>query len=438
MTHQHDTGPGEGIRRVPTISRVEGDTLIELVYDPARQQTGLAVSRFGGLFNIEQEVRVGNEVLVPYSANNNLIARGSVLFASRPEHHGDKAELLEEIGAFLRRYVDLSPMFEQIAAHYVLLSWVHDAFNELPYLRFQGDYGTGKTRGLLAVGQLCYKPFFASGASTVSPIFHILDTFGGTLLLDEADFRFSDATAELVKILNNGTMRGLPVLRTMQTKDGELNPRSFRVFGPKLVSMRGSYEDDALESRFLSENMNLRTMREDIPINLPSEMREEALALRNKLLHFRFCTLLETRLNTDRVKRNLEPRLNQIALPLLSLVDEESLVGSIRQHVVEQRAAGAPMRNRRVLIEVVRAIQQAFADEAMLSVTVREIADRVRTILGSESPKTSKQFGVLIRKQLGIGIYKSNGVHAIARTEMATVTAAATRLGMERDSTETS
>lgn len=438
MTDHYQPASADSVRKVPTISCVAGDTIIELVYDPDRQKTGLAVSRFGGLFNIEQEVRIGNEVLVPYSANNNLIARGSVLFAAKPEHHGDKAELLEEISAFLQRYVDLSPMFEQIAAHYVLLSWVHDAFNELPYLRFQGDYGTGKTRGLLAVGQLCYKPFFASGASTVSPIFHILDTFGGTLLLDEADFRFSDATAELVKILNNGTMRGLPVLRTMQTKDGELNPRSFRVFGPKLVAMRGSYEDDALESRFLSENMNLRSMREDIPINLPSEMRDEALLLRNKLLHFRLCTLLETQLNTDRVKRKLEPRLNQIALPLLSLVDGESLVASIRDHIVEQRSAGAPMRNRRVLVELVRVLQQAFVNEAVSSVSVREIADRVRLVMGSECPKTSKQFGAIIRRQLGVAIYKSNGLHAIGRSELPAIAAAATRLGFERSSAKTS
>ena len=65
---------------------------------------------------------------------------------------------------------------------------------------FRGDYGTGKTRALLAIGSLCYKPFFASGASTVSPIFHVLDAFGGTLVLDEADLRFSDATADLTKI----------------------------------------------------------------------------------------------------------------------------------------------------------------------------------------------------------------------------------------------
>lgn len=54
-----------------------------------------------------------------------------------------------------------------IAAHYVLLTWVYDAFSDLAYLRFRGDFGTGKTRALLTIGSLCYKPFFASGASTV-------------------------------------------------------------------------------------------------------------------------------------------------------------------------------------------------------------------------------------------------------------------------------
>ena len=41
-----------------------------------------------------------------------------------------------------------------------------------------------------------------SGASTVSPIFHVLEAFNPTLVLDEADFKFSDATADLAKILN--------------------------------------------------------------------------------------------------------------------------------------------------------------------------------------------------------------------------------------------
>src|SRR5207249_4607427 len=101
-----------------------------------------------------------------------------------PEPFGTKAELVADIAAFLHRYVDLSEVFEQLAAHYVLLTWLHDAFSELPYLRLRGDYGTGKTRGLIAIGSLCYKAFFAAGASTVSPIFHTMDRFGGTLILD--------------------------------------------------------------------------------------------------------------------------------------------------------------------------------------------------------------------------------------------------------------
>src|ERR1700753_1198530 len=218
---------------IPTVSRVCADgTLIELANARERRKTALAVSRFGGLWNIEQSVRIETgETLVPYSAQNNLIANECVLLPSRPVEYGVRGELVADIQAFLHRYMDLSPLFEQVAAHYVLLTWVHDAFGELPYLRLRGDYGTGKTRGLLAIGSLCYRPFFASGASTTSPIFHILDAFGGTLVLDEADFPYSDARADLIKILNNGTTPDMPVLRTMVNRHKEFNPAAFKVFG---------------------------------------------------------------------------------------------------------------------------------------------------------------------------------------------------------------
>src|SRR5262249_23118959 len=140
---------------------------------------------------------------VPYSRNNSLIRNHVVLFPQGPEEYGTKADLLSSIAVYIDRYVDLSAEFLRLAAHYVLLTWVHDRFNELPYLRLRGDFGTGKTRFLLVVGSICYKPIFASGASTVSPLFHMLDAFRGTLLIDEADFRFSDEKAQITKILNN-------------------------------------------------------------------------------------------------------------------------------------------------------------------------------------------------------------------------------------------
>ncbi len=46
--------------------------------------------------------------------------------------------------------------------------------------------------------------------------------FGGTLVVDESDLRQTDGRAEVVKILNNGTGRGFPVLRS--EANGRLNP----------------------------------------------------------------------------------------------------------------------------------------------------------------------------------------------------------------------
>lgn len=273
----------------PTVSRcLPNGAMVELLYRPSLQATAFALWR-ERKWTIEREVEseVG-ERLVPFSPNNNIIKNEVVLLPSEPAEYGSKEELIDAIRQFLHRYLDVSTGFEQIAAHYVLFSWVYDAFNEVPYVRFQGDFGTGKTRALLVVGSLCYKPFFASGASTVSPLFHILDAFRGTLVLDEADFRFSDEKAEIVKILNNGNVRGMPVLRTMINRQREFNPQAFQVFGPKIVAMRGSYDDRALESRFLTEVMGTAPLRGGIPISLPAGLKDEALALRNKLLLFRF------------------------------------------------------------------------------------------------------------------------------------------------------
>lgn len=415
---------------IPTVACVAKDTIIELVYDPDQRKTGLAVSRHGGLWNIEQAVRIHTgETLIPYSPKNNLIANDCVLLPSKPEHHGDKAELLADIAAFLHRYVDLSPVFEKIAAHYILLTWVHDAFNELPYLRLRGEYGTGKTRGLLAIGSLCYRPFFASGASTVSPIFHTLDRFGGTLILDEADFRFSDATSEIVKILNNGNVKGMPVLRTMQNRDKEFNPRAFRVFGPKIIAMRGSYDDPALESRFLTEDMGLRRLREDIPISQPAILQEEARALRNRLLHFRFCHLFETRADPNALLAGVEPRMNQIALPLLSLADAPELRSEIASRLLQEQAEHLHQQRETVEARMLIILRDAFSSADGMPVNIRAIADRFNAAHGAEygQPVSHKSVGHILRKSLRLSTRKSNGIYVVPLSEKPKIDALSAR-----------
>ena len=248
-----------------------------------------------------------------------LIQHDVVLLPSELADYGSYDDLIAEIRAHVRRYVDLSEEFEIVTAHYVLLTWLYDCFNELPYLRVRGDYGTGKTRFLQIVGSICYRPMFVSGASTVSPIFHLLDTFKGTLILDEADFRFSDEKAELVKILNNGNARGMPLLRAHISRQAEFEPRVFHVFGPKLVAMRKEYEDEALESRFVTEEVEMGELRSDVPINLPHRYSEEAFLLRNRLLMYRFRNWRPFELGSKLQVNGTTARQRQLLAPLFAV-----------------------------------------------------------------------------------------------------------------------
>ncbi len=419
---------------IPIVSRVCADgTLVELLYDAGQESTALAIRTPDGSVAVQTHLDLPTgERLTPYSAKNNLITSGCVLLPSDVGDFRDKGDLVQEIQAFLHRYVDLSPLFEELAAYYVLLSWVTDAFNEIPFLRFRGDYGTGKTRALITVGSICYKPFFASGASTVSPIFHILDAFQGTLILDEADFRFSDATAELTKILNNGNMKGMPVLRTMTNRHRELNPQAFRVFGPKIIAMRESFSDKALESRFLTEETGKRPVRADISIHLPESLKAEALVLRNKLLAWRFQAHGLVGPDRARLIAGVEPRVNQTALALLSLIDDAAL----RQRIaVELSGSEARLKDERAQSRegrMTRALLEAFAVASAPQVGLADVAKRFND--GSaefhETPMSNKWIGWFVRTRLRIATTKSNGVYAIPQTERQKIETLAARYGI--------
>jgi hypothetical protein len=407
-------------RVVPTASAVLDDgTIVEMTFRPESRRTCFVIYS-AGRWTLQDAVDVDPDTkIVPFSPNNNLIRNEVVLLPDQPRIYKSEAALVGEIREFIHRYVDLTEMFENVATHYVLLSWLYDAFNELPYLRLRGDYGSGKTRALLTIGSLCYKGFFASGASTVSPIFHTLDAFRGTLIFDEADFRFSDERAEIVKILNNGNVSGLPVLRTMMNRQREFNPQAFQVFGPKIVATRGSYDDKGLESRFLTEEMGSRKLRSDIPINLPDGFKDEARELRNKLLLYRFHRRHEVKLDESLVDPTIEPRLNQILLPLMSVVADDSLRSELRSMAQEAQQNLVADRGLHIEAQVLEILAELVSSSERPVVPVSEIATGLIERYGDEydRPITNRWVGTILRKRLNIRTYKSHGVYVVPLQE---------------------
>jgi hypothetical protein len=333
--------------------------------------------------------------------------------------------------------VELAPEFEEIATYYALFTWVYDAFHEVPYVRVRGGYGSGKTRFLLTVGSLCRLPIFATAASTVSPIFRLLDSFRGTLVLDEGDFRYSDEKSEIVKILNNGNAEGFPVLRTEVSSKREFDPRAYRVFGPKLIATRGFFQDRALESRCLTEDMRGGALRREIPLNLDDSFREEARAIRNRLLLYRLRTLDRIRNVEWTSSGGLEPRLLQIFGPLLSVVENEEtrssiiqMIASFNDDIVEERGASAEAQALEVIRDLV-----ARGPESRLA--IQDITAEFMARYGAEYERriTPRWIGSVVRRRLGLKPSRATGIFTLGPEQVARLKTLYARYGISGSET---
>lgn len=261
-----------------------------------------------------KEINTSEEVVWPVKSEE--IAYGSVSLPTGIEDYIDVILLVEEIKEHIRKYADIPESFLEFAAWYVLMTWVYCRLPAMLYLRFLGDFGTGKSRSLDVIGGLCYKRMRSGGAITPAPLYRKMKKYEGTLVIDEADFGKSDETHEIVKILNAGIERGTPIERCQ--KDNPDNMQVFPCFGPKAFATRDRFKDDALESRCLTCIMQ-ETDRNDIPSYLAKEHKQVQQRLRNKLLLWRFHNLRsipeEISEETDIDLGPIEGRLKQVCIP---------------------------------------------------------------------------------------------------------------------------
>ncbi|MFH1222222.1 MAG: hypothetical protein V1492_04005, partial [Candidatus Micrarchaeota archaeon] len=186
--------------------------------------------------------------------------------------------------------------------------------NTMPYLRYMGDTGCGKSRALDVFSQLCYNYIAVNGAANSAPIYRIIEKWRGTLGFEEGDFRKSDETNELIKVINCGWERGRPIIRCEKNHPDRIN--FFDPYCPKVFATRQPFEDAATEGRCLTHIMQ-ETTRYDIPSVLPASFYEDAKTIRNKLLCFRLKNY--KKISADNIlplPSSLEPRLRQLATPL--------------------------------------------------------------------------------------------------------------------------
>lgn len=250
---------------------------------------------------------------------------------------------------FVTKWLDVNDDYVYIAIQNIKLYWLYDRFQTINYLRALGDTGTGKSRFLAVFGYIAYKGILSSGATTVSPIFRMIEKWRGTLISDEADIAKSDETVDLIKLFNQGYERNANIMRCNpndKTKVDFFNP-----FCPKIIATRKVFEDKAMESRCMTTIMH-QTNRKDIAFNLNDSFYQEAETIRNMLLWYRLTNYdkIDTSFAEEpEIKEQMtkyEPRLVQINNPLINLYKNSykglksffEYMDRLQNRIIEERA----------------------------------------------------------------------------------------------------
>src|SRR3989454_66884 len=257
----------------------------------------------------------------------------------------------------------------------------------------------------------------------------------GTLIVDEGDFRFSDEKAELVKILNNGNGRGFPVLRSESVSGREFSPRAYSVFGPKLIATRGYFQDRALESRCLTEETGGRKLRDDIPINLTGDYKREALELRNKLLMFRFRSFGKRQIDPALADRSIEPRLAQIFVPLLSVIEDAGARQALRQVARDYNRELVADRGMDIEAQVLEIIQELQESSYGAGLSIKEITSRFIEQHGEDFERkvTPHWIGQIVRRKLQLKTERRRDGYVIAASEKPKLARLFEKYGIEGD-----
>jgi hypothetical protein len=154
----------------------------------------------------------------------------------------------------------------------------------------------------------------------------LIEKWKGTVVIDEADYKYSDESQDIIKLINQGYEKGKHIMRCDQNDASKIN--FFDCYCPKIIATRKPFVDKATESRCITTVMK-GTRRKDINVNINQSFWDDAKIIRNKLLMYRFKMYynIDPDMELEFDIGDIEPRVKQIVKSFISLFsnDQEQL-----------------------------------------------------------------------------------------------------------------
>lgn len=158
------------------------------------------------------------------------------------------AELLDEIHGVIQKYIACEQETSIATSLYILFTWCIDAVHFAPIACITApEKQCGKSTLLTLMGDMVKNPYTSSNSS-VAYLYNKIDTDSPTILIDEAD-TFLNGNEEMRGLINAGIERKLGNFNRMINN----KPKTFKVFGAKIISGIGHLPDTIKDRSILLE-----------------------------------------------------------------------------------------------------------------------------------------------------------------------------------------
>jgi len=359
---------------IPSAEDPKTGWLLEMIYDPESRKAMLVYRNPQGEIGVARQVDINGKRYVPKI--DEFVTKGIVVFPSALGPLKSTSELLFTHELFLRKSFLLDKLSDyKMAGYYSVFTWVYDCFGELPFLRARGGKDTGKSAFMLRLGYLCYRLCKSTGIGSTASLKHAQEKYKGTVFFDEMDI--ADKFDERIVMLNVRAMKDQAFVWSMKpvTVDGDTiyEPQAHNVYGPALITMYGSFSDDATDSRCITFDLFGKDLAElkkaGIPRRLNAEWHKEAAAIRNMSLHWRMKWWQPNMEIPEGLEdETVSTRANQVTVPIKYIVkdDPEALkdvTNAVREMYADEileRAQSFPARFLEAIISLIELPKYQF------------------------------------------------------------------------------
>jgi len=282
----------------------------------------------------------------------------------------DGARLLDQVAAYIRRFVSLSESQALVAAVWIVHTHAFDAADATPYLAItSAEKQSGKTRLLEVLQTLVANPWF-TGRVTAAVLTRKIDANLPALLLDESDAAFGGEKeyAEALRgILNTGHRRG-GTASCCVGQGTNISFKDFSTFCPKAIAGIGKLPDTVTD-RAIPIRLKRAALGEKVERFRLRDVENEAARLKARIEAWCSGIIPPLRDTRPQLPEELTDRQQDGAEPLLAIADVAGAPwpGRIRQSLIalctEARADDGSIR-----VQMLNDIREIFLGRQVKSI----------------------------------------------------------------------